>query len=81
MSRRYRVPALDFDTRSHILKQEIGELWDCDTKKLWQNNKLAITDSLKYDFGEKNLEMKIKNFCDIGAIIYQIVFTLVLTMK
>lgn len=73
MPRRYRVPLIDFDTRPNVLKQEIGAEWGQKTKQLWQNNKQGIIDSLRYDFGEKDLEVKIKNFCDIGAKPFSII--------
>ena len=64
--KRYRVLPLDFDTRANILIQKIGENWEPDVKKQWENNKRLIKERLIAEFGALNAYQKIQNFTDLG---------------
>ena len=64
--KRYRVLGFDFDSRVILLNQEIHENWDERAKQLHRENKQRILASLAADYGEMDLEQKVKNFIDLG---------------
>lgn len=66
--KRYRVLCYSFDTRAHVLNQEIKEDWEEKIKIQWKSNKENITQELKEEFGEYYTERKIQNFCDMGSM-------------
>jgi hypothetical protein len=65
--KRYRVFNIDFDARARVLGIEIEESWNEETKAQWRKNKEQIKENLLLEFGSKDGEAKIKNFCDLGA--------------
>ena len=40
--RRHVSWGMDFDTRSVMLAQDIGEHWEENNKELWRNNKIKV---------------------------------------
>ena len=64
--KRYRVLAVDFDTRAVILGIEISQDWEPQIKSMWENNKRGIRDGLIFQYGAKDHEQKISNFIELG---------------
>jgi len=64
--KRYRVLSFDFDTRVHILTQEIRDEWEDEVKKLHRRNKDAIEKSLVSSYGAEAQEAKRRNSIDLG---------------
>ncbi|MCK4783392.1 MAG: hypothetical protein KAV87_06545, partial [Desulfobacteraceae bacterium] len=64
--KRYRVLSFDFDTRVHILTQEISDTWEDQVKKLHSQNKEAIEKDLAGSYGPEAQEAKRRNFIDLG---------------
>src|ERR1043166_9203422 len=71
--RRYRCWAHDFDSRAIILATKIGDHWEAEVKKQWEENKERILQQLRYEFGEANHAQKMQNFIDIGPKPFSIV--------
>ncbi|NVK84753.1 MAG: hypothetical protein HWE21_10560 [Cytophagia bacterium] len=65
--RRHLSWGMDFDSRSVILAQEIGEDWDESNKELWRKNQARVREEIKLEFGEFGIEGKIENFIAIGS--------------
>lgn len=64
--KRYRVLSFDFDTRVHMLTQEISNEWDDQVKKLHRQNRKAIEKELVSFYGQEFQEAKRQNFIDLG---------------
>lgn len=64
--KRYRVLAVDFDTRAVILGIEVSNEWEPHIKSMWENNKRGIRDGLIFQYEAKDHEQKIANFIDLG---------------
>lgn len=64
--KRYRVISFDFDTRVHMLTQEIPDEWDGQVKKLHRQNREAIEKELVSFYGQELQEAKRQNFIDLG---------------
>lgn len=60
--RRHVSWGMDFDSRSIILTQELGEHWEEKTKEQWRINKDKVREGLKIEFGEHEITTKIENF-------------------
>ncbi len=71
--RRYLVYPLDFDMRATTLTTEIQETWEPQVKELWTENRANTIAGLKVELGEGSIEMKVKNFADLGGIPFSIV--------
>ncbi len=71
--KRYRVLALDFDTRATILSTEIQDSWEPKVKELWDKNKNQIREWLLTEFGSINGCEKIDNFIALGPSPFSIV--------
>jgi hypothetical protein len=57
----------DFDTRSAILATKIEEHWEDPIKAMWIRNQQDIRAALLKEYGELQIEEKIKNFIAIGT--------------
>ena len=66
--KRYRPLAFDFDTRSHTLLTEIPDKWDPQVQEVWRHNKQTTYEQLRREFGEDDLDVKLRNFADHGGI-------------
>jgi hypothetical protein len=66
LMKRYRILSFDFDSRVHLLTQEIQETWDEQVKKLHVQNKEQIEKELTNSYGDMDREIKVKNFLDLG---------------
>ena len=64
--KRYRVLSFDFDTRVHMLTQEIPDAWEDQVKKQHRQNREAIEKSLVGFYGQEAQEAKRQNFIDLG---------------
>lgn len=64
--KRYRVLTFDFDTRVHILTQEIRDQWEDEVKRLHRQNKDAIEKNLVSFYGAEAQEAKRQNFIELG---------------
>jgi len=64
--KRHRVLSFDFDTRVHILTQEIRNEWEDEVKKLHRQNRDAIEKSLVISYGAEAQEAKRRNFIELG---------------
>lgn len=64
--KRYRIFSFDFDSRAHSL-EPVQEGWDENVKKLHLENQRKTIDELKEQYGERNLEVKVRNFIDLKA--------------
>ncbi|MDF7809610.1 hypothetical protein P4E94_19385 [Pontiellaceae bacterium B12219] len=64
--KRYRILSFDFDARAHHLKP-IPEHWEDRVKEVHLRNQEAITQGLALQYGQDQLEAKIKNFIDLEA--------------
>lgn len=64
--KRYRVLSFDFDTRVHMLTQEISDTWEDQVKKLHSQNKEAIEKELTGSYGPEAQEAKRRNSIDLG---------------
>ncbi len=64
--KRYRVLSFDFDTRVHMLTQEVSDTWEDQVKKLHSQNKEAIEKDLADSYGPEAQEAKRRNFIDLG---------------
>lgn len=64
--KRYRVLTFDFDTRVHLLTQQIHDEWEHDIKKQHLENKATIENSLIKSYGEDAQDAKKGNFVDLG---------------
>jgi hypothetical protein len=64
--RRHLSYTMDFDTRAHLL-EEPGEGWTEDARRLHVQNRERVKASLAREFGEEDLDTKIKNFAAIGV--------------
>jgi hypothetical protein len=64
--KRYRVLSFDFDTRVHILTQEIHDEWEDEIKKLHRQNKDAVEKSFVSSYGAEAQEAKRRNFIELG---------------
>jgi hypothetical protein len=71
--KRYRILDIDFDTRATILAHEIGETWEPNVKKFWQNNQTQILEGLLDEFGVIDGNRKIQNFKDLGAAPWSVI--------
>lgn len=63
--RRHLSYSLDFDTRAHIF-EEPGEGWTEETRRLHYENRERAKAGLALEFGSDRLDIKIKNFVEIG---------------
>lgn len=64
--KRYRVLALDFDTRATVLSTEIQDSWESNVKELWRRNKRQIKEWLLAEFGPIRGYEKIDDFVALG---------------
>lgn len=64
--KRYRVMIFDFDSRAHILSDEIREEWEDSIQETHRRNREIIIQRLIYEYGEYEAELKIQNFIDLG---------------
>jgi len=62
--KRYRVFSFDFDSRAHNL-EPVQDQWDEKVKKLHIENREKTIKGLAAEFGEWQLEIKVKNFKDL----------------
>jgi len=62
--KRYRILSFDFDSRAHSL-EPVQEQWDKKVKELHLKNKEKTIKELIKQFGEWNIESKVKNFQDL----------------
>jgi hypothetical protein len=65
--RRYRMINGTFDTRSHLVTDEISPDWEPHLRAQHWLNRLHAVDWLKYEFGEDNLGEKIAEFGALGS--------------
>jgi hypothetical protein len=63
--KRYRLTEISFDGRPHFLTTEIQEDWEPDVKAVWQENRRIITAAIASEFGDLNLDQKLR---DLSAI-------------
>lgn len=64
--RRYRMINGTFDTRSHLVTDEISSDWEPRIRAQHWANRLRALDWLKYEFGEDNLGEKVTEFGVLG---------------
>jgi len=64
--RRYRMINGTFDTRSHLVTDEISSDWEPRLRAQHWANRLHALDWLKYEFGEDNLGEKVAEFGVLG---------------
>ena len=64
--RRYRMINGTFDTRSHLVTDEISPDWEPRIQTQHWANRLHALDWLKYEFGEDNLGEKVAEFGALG---------------
>lgn len=64
--RRYRMINGTFDTRSHLVTDEISSDWEPRIRAQHWANRLRALDWLKYEFGEDNLGEKVAEFGVLG---------------
>lgn len=70
--RRHLSYSLDFDTRA-LMFEPPGEGWDEVSKAHHLESQKKLRDSLGSEFGTSNLDLKIKNFIEIGTKPFSIV--------
>lgn len=65
--RRYRVVALNFDTRAMLLNEEISDQWEPQIQEQHRENLRRLREHLLFEFGVHNGERKIQDFADLGS--------------
>ncbi len=66
--KRYRPLNYDFDTRAHILRTAINPDWEPVVRETWENNRTGVIAGIAHEFGEHNLEQKLRDFSDCGDV-------------
>lgn len=69
---RYHVPILSFDTRSETLRQTPTEQWSDEAKAAHEERVERLRQQISHEFGGLNLDMKVRNFADIGQLPWSI---------
>jgi len=66
--KRHIVPPsiIDFDTRVFTL-EDAKDGWEPSVRRVHEENRESLLQSLKYEFGPENFETKIQNFKELGA--------------
>jgi len=72
--KRYRVLNFTFDARANILNIEVLPTWKANIRERMLTNQQQIRDQLAMEFGQHNIETKIKDFRDMGASPVSMVF-------
>lgn len=65
--------SVSFDTRYYFLAQEIKSEWADDYRKIGEENKQQIRNSLLQQFGSLNIEVKENNFLQLGIEPFSII--------
>lgn len=65
--RRYLSFSMDFDSRGHLLNQDINENWEEEVKENWRKSRSSILENLEQEFGPLGIQEKIENFTAMGA--------------
>jgi hypothetical protein len=65
--RRHRAWSLDFDARAMTLSTEIGDDWEEGVKAQWRASHARVIEGLRHQFGERDLNRKVRDFTDIGT--------------
>ena len=65
--RRYRMINGTFDTRSHLIVDEISANWEPNIRAQHWSNRLRALEWLKYEFGEDGLGEKVAEFGALGS--------------
>jgi ribonuclease PH len=71
--KRYRVLKVDFDTRATLLNLKIEDSWEPNVKQHHVENKAKIVAGLLEYYGAAYGDVKLKNFCELGAVPFSIV--------
>jgi hypothetical protein len=71
--KRYRIVAIDFDTRANVLNAPIGEGWEPANRALWEQNKAIIRNGLVHQYGALDFEHKFERFVTLGAAPFSVV--------
>ena len=71
--KRYRVLAVDFDTRATILSLKIDPAWDANVRDTWRSAQETLRTALRAQFGEVDAEEKERNFCEMGAAPFSVI--------
>jgi hypothetical protein len=64
--KRYRIIVFDFDTRVFTL-DKIQDDWDEQVKQSHRDNQDRLISELKAEYGERDFEIKLANFKELGA--------------
>lgn len=70
--KRYRIISVDFDSRALNL-DTIQEDWEEHVKELHRRNQERLIASLKAEFGERNFDVKLANFKELGPKTFSVV--------
>jgi hypothetical protein len=65
--RRYRVSAVDFDTRARMLNWKIGDDWEDHVREMWLENKRHIREGILVQYGIEDSERKLADFAELDA--------------
>lgn len=71
--KRYRVFLIHWDSRGHLLRDEIRYEWDEDVKALHRENRERMIEGLTRQYGEAGIEAKLENLRTIGGQAFSIV--------
>ena len=66
--KRYRVLAIDFDSRATVLTQEIKTEWEPHVREQWAQNKVRVREGLLAQYGSLSAEAKLENFIALGPL-------------
>lgn len=57
---------MSFDTRCEILTEEIKDHWEDRVRQLWLENKTAVREGIKQEYGDFDIDRKISDFIAVG---------------